>query len=224
MRMLSTEHVQKPIASASFFFRSSFVSFALIGRTMSQSGWKPTKNEKREVDQFLYLDWWLGWICAKSHNEVQNVGRHYRDCWLGIAPLWTSLLCNILQRIKRKFVLDNPHVSRFLAYTFKHFHSGLRIRFLDSPDAHACGRKANLQGKSCGFENIRIRLDGAKVTCTVSMHPSLTRGGPPRKIVPCFFTIILSSAMEGTYAPPAVHEPITTATWQAKRRLTLMNL
>ena len=39
----------------------------------------------------------------------------------------------------------------------------------------------------------------------------LTRGGPPRKIVPCLLTMMLSSAMAGTYAPPAVHEPRTTA-------------
>jgi hypothetical protein len=35
--------------------------------------------------------------------------------------------------------------------------------------------------------------------------------GPARKIVPCSLTMMLSSAMAGTYAPPAVHEPITTA-------------
>ena len=39
-----------------------------------------------------------------------------------------------------------------------------------------------------------------------------TKGGPPRKIVPCFFTMMDSSAMAGTYAPPAVQLPITTAT------------
>ena len=39
----------------------------------------------------------------------------------------------------------------------------------------------------------------------------LTSGGPPRKMVPCSFTITVSSLIAGTYAPPAVHEPITTA-------------
>lgn len=38
-----------------------------------------------------------------------------------------------------------------------------------------------------------------------------TSGGPPRKMVPCLRTMMLSSAMAGTYAPPAVQEPITTA-------------
>ena len=47
---------------------------------------------------------------------------------------------------------------------------------------------------------------------TSSPVAALTSGGPPRKIVPCSFTITFSSAMAGTYAPPAVHEPITTAT------------
>src|SRR6185436_17012519 len=38
-----------------------------------------------------------------------------------------------------------------------------------------------------------------------------TSGGPPRKIVPVPFTITASSDIAGTYAPPAVHEPITAA-------------
>ena len=37
-----------------------------------------------------------------------------------------------------------------------------------------------------------------------------TKGGPPRKIVPCLRTMTTSSDMAGTYAPPAVHEPSTT--------------
>ena len=39
-----------------------------------------------------------------------------------------------------------------------------------------------------------------------------TRGGPAKKTVPWFRTMILSSAIAGIYAPPAVHEPMTTAT------------
>ncbi len=31
------------------------------------------------------------------------------------------------------------------------------------------------------------------------------------KIVPCPFTMTVSSLIAGTYAPPAVHEPMTTA-------------
>lgn len=42
----------------------------------------------------------------------------------------------------------------------------------------------------------------------------LTSGGPPRNIVPCLPTIILSSAIAGTYAPPAVQDPMTTAIYQ----------
>jgi hypothetical protein len=40
---------------------------------------------------------------------------------------------------------------------------------------------------------------------------AFTSGGPPRKIVPVPFTIIVSSDIAGTYAPPAVQEPMTTA-------------
>jgi len=47
----------------------------------------------------------------------------------------------------------------------------------------------------------------AKYTGTVL----LTSGGPPRKMVPFCLTMMLSSAIAGTYAPPAVQLPITTA-------------
>ncbi|MNJ63575.1 hypothetical protein D3C77_594880 [compost metagenome] len=46
---------------------------------------------------------------------------------------------------------------------------------------------------------------------TSSPVAAFTSGGPPRKMVPWFFTMMDSSLMAGTYAPPAVHEPITTA-------------
>ena len=46
---------------------------------------------------------------------------------------------------------------------------------------------------------------------TSSPVAAFTSGGPPRKIVPCSRTITLSSLIAGTYAPPAVHEPITAA-------------
>lgn len=46
----------------------------------------------------------------------------------------------------------------------------------------------------------------------------LTSGGPPKNIVPCLPTIMLSSAIAGTYAPPAVQDPITTAIyWENKK-------
>ena len=48
---------------------------------------------------------------------------------------------------------------------------------------------------------------------TSSPVAAFTSGGPPRKIVPVPFTIIVSSDIAGTYAPPAVHDPITTAIW-----------
>ena len=46
---------------------------------------------------------------------------------------------------------------------------------------------------------------------TSSPVAAFTSGGPPMKIVPVPRTMIVSSDMAGTYAPPAVHEPITTA-------------
>jgi hypothetical protein len=46
---------------------------------------------------------------------------------------------------------------------------------------------------------------------TISPMAAFTSGGPPRKIVPGCATMIDSSDIAGTYAPPAVHEPITAA-------------
>ena len=46
---------------------------------------------------------------------------------------------------------------------------------------------------------------------TSSPVAAFTSGGPARKIVPVPFTMIVSSDIAGTYAPPAVHDPITTA-------------
>ena len=48
---------------------------------------------------------------------------------------------------------------------------------------------------------------------TSSPVAAFTSGGPPRKIVPVPRTMTVSSDIAGTYAPPAVHEPITAATW-----------
>ena len=47
---------------------------------------------------------------------------------------------------------------------------------------------------------------------TSSPVAAFTSGGPPRKIVPVPRTMTVSSLIAGTYAPPAVHEPITSAT------------
>ena len=46
---------------------------------------------------------------------------------------------------------------------------------------------------------------------TSSPVAAFTSGGPPRKIVPVPRTITVSSAIAGTYAPPAVQEPMTAA-------------
>jgi hypothetical protein len=40
-----------------------------------------------------------------------------------------------------------------------------------------------------------------------------TRGGPPKNTVDFLFTIITSSDIDGTYAPPAVQLPSTIATY-----------
>ena len=48
---------------------------------------------------------------------------------------------------------------------------------------------------------------------TTSPVAAFTSGGPPRKIVPWLRTMMVSSDIAGTYAPPAVHEPMTTAIW-----------
>ena len=52
---------------------------------------------------------------------------------------------------------------------------------------------------------------------TSSPVAAFTSGGPPMKIVPVPLTITVSSLIAGTYAPPAVHEPMTTAIWAIPR-------
>ena len=44
---------------------------------------------------------------------------------------------------------------------------------------------------------------------TSSPVAAFTSGGPPRKIVPWSRTMTVWSLIAGTYAPPAVEEPIT---------------
>ena len=46
---------------------------------------------------------------------------------------------------------------------------------------------------------------------TSSPVAAFTSGGPPRKIVPVPRTMTVSSDIAGTYAPPAVQLPITSA-------------
>ena len=52
---------------------------------------------------------------------------------------------------------------------------------------------------------------------TSSPVAAFTSGGPPRKMVPVPLTITVSSDMAGTYAPPAVELPITSAIWGMPR-------
>ena len=56
---------------------------------------------------------------------------------------------------------------------------------------------------------------------TSSPVAAFTSGGPPRKMVPVPFTMTVSSDMAGTYAPPAVQLPITSATCGMPRRRQL---
>ena len=54
---------------------------------------------------------------------------------------------------------------------FKNFHSGERIKkfpdlLANSP--YACGRLPYPERKSCGLKNIRIRVDGAKISIAMT--------------------------------------------------------
>ena len=58
----------------------------------------------------------------------------------------------------------------------------------------------------------RVHVGAAELFgLTISPVAACTSGGPPRKIVPLPATMTVSSDIAGTYAPPAVHEPITAA-------------
>lgn len=54
-----------------------------------------------------------------------------------------------------------------------------------------------------------------------SIFITLTRGGPPRYNEPVPFTITASSHIVGTYAPPAVQGPHTTAIYTDLNTLTM---
>ena len=63
-------------------------------------------------------------------------------------------------RFRIHSVFKNFHSRTFVESRFKK----LRIRLPDSPDT--CGRKPYLERESCGFKNIRIRVEGTLVSST----------------------------------------------------------
>ena len=55
---------------------------------------------------------------------------------------------------------------------------------------------------------VRVRAPEEDRACPLGLGLALGLGlGPPWKIVPLLRTMTFSSAIAGTYAPPAVHEP-----------------
>lgn len=68
--------------------------------------------------------------------------------------------------------------------------------------------------------NLKQTNKPININTTECLHPSIvTRGGPARKTVPLPLTITFSSDIAGTYAPPAVQEPKTRATWERRHWL-----
>ena len=70
--------------------------------------------------------------------------------------------------LKLSIIRIRPSTRFQIVCGFKNFHSGERIQKVvdshaNSPDT--CGRKANPERKSCGFNYIRIRADGASIHC-----------------------------------------------------------
>ena len=65
----------------------------------------------------------------------------------------------------------------------------------------------------CDARQARVHVSATKILGLYSPSPvaALTSGGPARKMVPVPLTMTVSSDIAGTYAPPAVHDPITTA-------------
>ena len=76
-----------------------------------------------------------------------------------------------------------------------------------------CSACASFSARWSATPEIRVCTSPPPSSSAVTISPiaAFTSGGPPRKIVAWFFTMIASSDIAGTYAPPAVHEPITTA-------------
>ena len=80
--------------------------------------------------------------------------------------------CNAIKSIGFNNIRIRPSTRFQIVCGFKNFHPGERIQIV--ADSHAsspdtCGRKANLERKSCGFKYIRIRADGALIYCFVTL-------------------------------------------------------
>jgi len=71
--------------------------------------------------------------------------------------------------------------------------------------------ETSCQNRAEQFKLYRAVSSAMFLSYVIKNLPMLTSGGPPKNIVPCLPTIMLSSAIAGTYAPPAVQDPITTA-------------
>jgi hypothetical protein len=87
----------------------------------------------------------------------------------------------------------------------------LRLATIDRPRARACSSSSarwSATPEICVWRSPPPRSSAD----TSSPVAAFTSGGPPRKIVPVPFTITVSSLIAGTYAPPAVELPITSAT------------
>ena len=71
--------------------------------------------------------------------------------------------------------------------------------------------KHTARGKLLPRDRVQMLLDPGTPFLEVAPLAALTKGGPPKKMVPWFFTMMVSSLIAGTYAPPAVQLPMTTA-------------
>ena len=87
----------------------------------------------------------------------------------------------------------------------------LRLATIDRPRASACS-SSSASWSATPERRVWTSEPPSSSGVTSSPVAAFTSGGPPRKIVPVPRTMTVSSLIAGTYAPPAVHEPITSAT------------
>ena len=85
-----------------------------------------------------------------------------------------------------------------------------RLRTIWRASASACSSEAAKWSATSSGACARRRRRAPPRSRPV-LVAAFTSGGPLMKIVPVPCTITVSSLIAGTYAPPAVHEPITTA-------------
>ena len=112
-------------------------SVTMVNRAcaISHSSWRPTLATSRKRSHCVQWPYVLNIYAVKTRSE-----------FVTSSDLKVS-------------VFDCPHDSKFFVYSkLSNLESGFKKLWIRMPDSYG---QANRQRKSCGFKNIRTRVDGA---------------------------------------------------------------